>query len=87
MKEISAINEKPTQKFLINGGIYVLEPETLDLFDEQIFLDMPELFKRIIARKWPAVVFPIREYWIDVGKVSDLEQVKYDFNNGVEHSQ
>ena len=86
-QNILAINEKPTQIFLINGGIYALEPETLDLFDDQFFLDMPELFKRIIARKWPAVVFPIREYWIDVGKVSDLEQAKYDFIGSAEHSQ
>jgi dTDP-glucose pyrophosphorylase len=83
-QNILAINEKPTQIFLINGGIYALEPETIDLFCEKDSLDMPELFKKIIEKKWPAVVFPIREYWIDVGQASDLERAKFDFNGGAE---
>jgi dTDP-glucose pyrophosphorylase len=78
---ISRINEKPTQRFLINGGIYVLEPETLDLLNKNIFLDMPELFKEMIAKNWPTSVFPIREYWVDVGQISDLEKANYDFNS------
>ncbi|MDC1122007.1 nucleotidyltransferase family protein [Nitrospinaceae bacterium] len=79
--KISSINEKPTQRFLINGGIYVLEPETLELFNENIFLDMPELFNKMIAKNWHTSVFPIREYWIDVGQISDLEKANYDFNS------
>ena len=79
--KISSINEKPTQRFLINGGIYVLEPEILELLDMEMFLDMPELFRRMIAKNWPTTVFPIREYWIDVGKISDLEKAKFDFSS------
>jgi dTDP-glucose pyrophosphorylase len=77
---ISSINEKPTQKFLINGGIYALEPEALDLLDGNNFLDMPELFKRMAKKNWSTTVFPIREYWIDVGKMGDLEKAQYDFD-------
>jgi NDP-sugar pyrophosphorylase family protein len=78
--KISCINEKPTQRFLINGGIYVFEPEVLDLFNENTSLDMPELFEKMIAQNWSTVVFPIREYWIDVGQISDLEKAKDSFD-------
>ena len=33
-----------------------------------------ELFKKMIAKNWPTSVFPIREYWVDVGQISDLEK-------------
>jgi dTDP-glucose pyrophosphorylase len=80
--KISSINEKPTQRFLINAGIYALEPEMLDLLDDKKFLDMPELFKRIALKNWSTTVFPIREYWIDIGKIGDLEKAQYDFDDG-----
>ena len=33
-------------------------------------------------KNWPTTVFPIREYWIDVGKIGDLEKAQYDFDDG-----
>jgi dTDP-glucose pyrophosphorylase len=76
---ISDITEKPVQKFFVNAGIYALEPETLDLIPSNQFFDMPALFERVIASRKETVAFPIREYWLDIGQISDLERAMSDF--------
>ena len=36
-ESISSINEKPTHKFFANAGIYVLNPECVDLVPKKFF--------------------------------------------------
>ena len=78
---ISDIVEKPVQKFFVNAGIYALEPETLELIPKDQFFDMPALFERVIAAGKETVAFPIREYWLDIGQLSDLERAIGDFQS------
>ena len=78
---ITDINEKPVQRFFINAGIYVLEPDVLDLVQPKKFMDMTEVFKILVAKNESTAVFPIREYWLDVGQVADLQQANQDVKN------
>jgi len=71
---LRAIEEKPVQRFFVNGGIYVLSPDMLQFIPEDSFYDMPTLFDEIIARGEETSVFPIREYWIDIGRADDFER-------------
>ncbi len=77
--QILEIQEKPTQKFFVNAGIYVLEPEILDLVPQDEPIDMTDLFDKVMAAKWSHAVFPIREYWVDIGRHSDLNRATLDF--------
>ncbi len=74
------INEKPVQSFFVNAGIYVLEPETLCHIPADTFFDMPSLYETLIETKQEAAVFPLREYWLDIGHMSDFERAQGDFN-------
>ncbi len=76
---ITAIDEKPVQRFFVNAGIYVLEPEALALIPASRFYDMPELFAAMIERKWESAVFPIREYWLDVGRLEDFQRANGEY--------
>jgi dTDP-glucose pyrophosphorylase len=76
---IVAIDEKPVQRFFVNAGVYVLEPEALDLIPASQFYDMPELFSAMIERKWESAVFPIREYWLDVGRLEDFQRANGEY--------
>jgi dTDP-glucose pyrophosphorylase len=78
---IQNINEKPIQKFFINAGIYVLNPHVLNLIKKNFFLDMPDLFKLLISENAKTAAYPIREYWLDIGQLSDLEKANNDFKN------
>lgn len=73
------IQEKPSQQLFVNAGIYVLEPDVLELIPQNTFLDMPKLFEQLITLGYETVVFPIREYWIDIGQLDDFNQAKGDY--------
>jgi dTDP-glucose pyrophosphorylase len=73
------IREKPTQKFFVNAGVYLLDPGVLDHLDANEAVDMPSLIERTIAKGKASVVFPLREYWIDVGQLGDLQRASDEF--------
>jgi dTDP-glucose pyrophosphorylase len=80
-QSILSIEEKPTHRFFVNAGIYVLSPETLDLVPQGRHFDMPELFEALIAKGRETAVFPVREYWIDIGRMDDFEKAADGLHN------
>ncbi|MCM3590176.1 nucleotidyltransferase family protein [Brevibacillus borstelensis] len=78
-QRLAGIEEKPVQRFFVNAGIYVLEPTMLDYIPRNQHLDMPTLFDNIIREKKNAVAFPIREYWLDIGRISDFEKANKEY--------
>ena len=77
--QILEIEEKPSQKVFVNAGIYVLEPEVLKLVPQNQSFDMTSLFERLVQEKLATAVFPLREYWLDVGQHSDLARAVGEF--------
>jgi NDP-sugar pyrophosphorylase family protein len=41
--------------------------------------DMPSLFERLSRDKKAASVFPITEYWLDIGRMDDFNQANDDY--------
>lgn len=70
---ITGLKEKPVHQFLVNGGIYVLNPSVFKFLSKCEYLDMPSLFQQLIGEDQFCSVFPIVEYWLDVGRIKDLE--------------
>jgi len=68
----TGLEEKPSQHYLCNAGIYVLSPPALDLVPQGRFFNMTDLITNAIADKRPVSVFPIHEYWTDIGSPKDL---------------
>jgi len=79
-QRLTGIDEKPRQRFLVNAGIYMLDPEAIEAVPKNTYFDMPDLYDRLLAANREVVVFPIREYWMDIGRLDDLEQARWDFN-------
>lgn len=73
------IEEKPIHHYFVNAGIYVLNPEVLSLIPENTFYDMPTLFETLLAQGKEVSVFPVREYWLDIGRMSDYERANRDY--------
>jgi NDP-sugar pyrophosphorylase family protein len=76
---VRGISEKPLMSFLINAGIYLLEPASHGLIPNGEPYDMTDLIVRLLEENRTVVAFPIREYWIDVGQMADYEQAQADF--------
>ncbi|WP_286819260.1 nucleotidyltransferase family protein [Desulfobacter sp. UBA2225] len=67
------LDEKPVQRFFVNGGIYVFQPEMIDLIPDNEYFDMTHLFDRMMEKDYKTVIFQIREYWMDIGHKRDFE--------------
>jgi len=79
--EIVSIEEKPVHKFFVNAGIYMLSPDVIHNIPQNEFYDMPELFKNLIDSRKNTVSFPIREYWLDIGRVEEFEKANSEYHN------
>lgn len=77
--KLIGIDEKPIHKFFVNAGIYVLDPAALDLIPKNEFFDMPSLYQKLMDLNCETVVFPIREYWMDIGRKDDFERANGEF--------
>lgn len=73
------LTEKPLRTCLVNAGIYALNPDLLDVIPPDRMYDMTDLFADVIAAKHEAVVFPLREYWMDIGRMEDLERAAMEY--------
>ncbi|MCF8095436.1 MAG: nucleotidyltransferase family protein [Desulfobacteraceae bacterium] len=78
-QRVLSLEEKPLHSFFVNAGIYVLEPDALDYTPHNTFHDMTDLFHTLVQKGHSTAAFPIREYWIDVGRMSDYERANGEF--------
>lgn len=77
---LERIVEKPTQRCFVNAGIYILEPRALRLVPKGRPFDMPDLLKKAQARRAGSVgCFPVREYWIDIGRIDEYRKANAEF--------
>ena len=69
--DIVGFEEKPVIKSHINAGVYALDPSVLDHMQKGEHCDMPTLFGKLQERGLRAVVYPMHEPWLDVGRIDD----------------
>jgi dTDP-glucose pyrophosphorylase len=79
---VKGISEKPVVRQFINAGIYLLNPQVRRLIPNGQPYDIPELIERLISENGTVVCFPIREYWLDIGKVDQYDQAQADMAAG-----
>jgi len=78
--KILSIEEKPVHKFFVSAGIYMLSPDCISHIPENEFYDMPTLFEKLIAMNENTVSFPLREYWLDIGRMEEYEKAKQEYH-------
>lgn len=72
--DLLAVREKPEYDFLVNTGMYVIEPEILKLIPDQAFLHMTELIAKCLKKGVKTGVYPISEKsWADTGQWEQLQ--------------
>jgi dTDP-glucose pyrophosphorylase len=77
--KINSMIEKPTYRFFVNAGIYVVEKSVVDLVGLNQKIDMPTLLDEQVQKGSNIAAFPIHEYWLDIGKKMDFEKAQSDF--------
>ncbi|MGD9499336.1 MAG: nucleotidyltransferase family protein [Halothiobacillus sp.] len=77
-QRITNITEKPTQHFFVSAGIYVLAPQVVHSMAADTRVDMPDLLKSEITAGRSVRMFPVHEYWLDIGRMNDFELAQND---------
>ena len=68
------IEEKPEVPLIVNTGVYVLEPDCIDMIRKNEKLDMPDQITRVRDRGGKVGVFPVHRKWIDIGQWGEYKQ-------------
>jgi len=72
---LSRIDEKPSYDFLVNTGLYVLNPDVLKLIPENTFFHITHLIEKVKDQGLTVGVFPIDDdAWIDVGQWAEYRK-------------
>jgi dTDP-glucose pyrophosphorylase len=79
---ITSLQEKPLMEFFINAGTYLVSPAACEAIPEGRRFDMTDLIQALIDAGRTVVGFPIREYWLDIGRHEDYQQAQEDFRCG-----
>jgi dTDP-glucose pyrophosphorylase len=79
---VTGIVEKPTYRHFVNAGLYVVEPRAIAFIPEGKRFDMTDLIERLIAAGERVASFPVREYWLDIGRHEDYERAQRDHDSG-----
>ncbi|MEO1750162.1 nucleotidyltransferase family protein [Thiofaba sp. EF100] len=77
-QRILDIIEKPVHHFFVSAGIYVLAPQVVHGMQAGVRVDMPDLLKQQIVAGREVRMFPVHEYWLDIGRMNDFELAQQD---------
>ncbi|GAA0078691.1 nucleotidyltransferase family protein [Clostridium sp. CTA-5] len=79
---ITSLTEKPIINYLINAGIYCLNPKVIDLIPSNEYFEITDLINKCIENGLKVGHYEIKDYWLDIGRVEDYNKINeniYDF--------
>ena len=76
--KVTHIVEKPIHSFFVNAGIYVLNPSLINTISGDSYLDMPNLLDQCIEKGEVVNMFPVHEYWLDIGRKDQYIQANQE---------
>ena len=85
--QITSFQEKPSVEEAlsnqVNTGIYIFEPEVIDMIPEGTSFDIGgDLFPQLVEKKLPFYAINIPFNWIDIGRISDYWEANQKIMKG-----
>lgn len=77
--KVKSLLEKPSQHFFCNAGIYALSNTVLKKIPKNQFWNMTDLIEQCLTEEDVVSVFPVHEYWSDIGTPADLDKAREEF--------
>jgi dTDP-glucose pyrophosphorylase len=72
--KIVSIQEKPTFEYLINAGMYILEPHIIKLIPKNNYMDITTIIEEALNNNYLVNSFLYDGYWLDIGRKEELEK-------------
>lgn len=74
--EVENMIEKPEYDYLVNTGMYILEPEVLEDIPEDTFFHITDLINHYIQIDEKIGVYPVSDKeWLDMGQFKEMENM------------
>lgn len=72
---LKRIVEKPSNNFLVNTGMYLLNPEVIPLIPANESFDVTDLINKMLSLNMPIGLFPVSaDSWLDVGQWEEYKK-------------
>lgn len=78
---VISFKEKPTYTYYSNGGIYLMKREILNLIPHNSFFNSTDLMEKLLQEGGKLISYPIRQYWLDIGKPEDYKKAQEDIKH------
>lgn len=75
---IKGFEEKPTYTYYSNGGIYLIKKSIIEQIPSNSFFNATDLLEKVIKENGKVCSFPLRGYWLDIGKMPDYQKAQED---------
>ncbi len=79
-KSIVSFREKPTYTYFANAGIYLMKKEVINEIPFNKQYNATDLLDYLIKNNFNVRSFPLRGYWLDIGKHDDYNKAQEDIN-------
>jgi len=79
-KKINSFKEKPTYTYFANAGIYLMKKEITKKIPINQPYNATDLLDYLINNNLNVRSFPLRGYWLDIGKHDDYNKAQDDIN-------
>lgn len=73
--------EKPQIEYLVSTGIYIFEPEALEVLPTDGFFNLPDLIFKLAENNKNVKGYIHRGYWLDIGRASDYAKACEDYGS------
>ena len=73
--------EKPTYTYYSNGGIYLIKKSILKKIPKNKFFNSTDLMEALIKENLKIISYPMRQYWLDIGKHKDFAKAQKDIKH------
>jgi len=77
---IKNFKEKPTYTYFANAGIYLMRREICSKIPKETFFNATDLLEYLITNNHKVTSYPLRGYWLDIGKHEDYKKAQEDIN-------
>ena len=73
---VKDIIEKPEYDYLVNTGMYILEPEVLNNIPDDAFYNITQLINSYIEKGEKVGMYPVSDKsWLDMGELNEMENM------------
>lgn len=75
--ELIEINEKPTRSYMINTGMYVINPEIIEFIPDDSVFHMTDLIDKAKKLHYRIGIYPVSEdSFLDMGEIEEMKRME-----------